>query len=228
MSMISSKVLIRGAVAALAMMAVPAFAGPWSNPAGASDSFSYANGGDINGNFGDPFVSADTFFFINANFQVNAANGTTDSESDTVSFDVTADPGLVFSLIRVTAFGSYAATGPGQNSVDIDGSLSLTENGGLNRNWIGPLNTNPTFPKSDEQGGWSGLAVVDITFEFPVPHNELHVAMANDVVAITGTGGSAEMNVQFQDLKIEFIVIPEPASLSVLALGALALVRRRR
>lgn len=228
MSMKSVKGLVSCAFVALAVGVLPATAGPWSSPNGNADSFSYANGGDINGNFGDPFVSADTFFFVNANFQVNAANGTSDSEGDVVSFDVFADPGLQFSLIRVTAFGSYAATGPGMNQVDIDGELSLTEIGGLNRNWVGPLNTNPGFPQSDAQGGWSGLSVVDITFEFPVPDDSLHVSMANDVFAITGEGGSAEMNVQFQDLKIEFTVIPEPASLSLMAVGILGLLRRRR
>lgn len=214
--------------AVAAVSAATAVAGPWSSPNGSSTSFSYANGGDINGRFGDPFVSADTFFFVNANFQVNAANGTSSSQNDTVAFDVFANPGLQFSLIRVTAFGSYAATGPGTNQVDLDANLSLTELGGMGRTWNGPMNTVPGFPQSNAQGSWSGLSAVDITFEFPTPDDSLHVAMANDILAITGAGGSAELNVQYQDLRIEFTVIPEPASFAMLGLGALALVRRRR
>jgi len=222
------KALVCGSVALLAMGTGSAMAGTWATPNGASDSFSYANGQDINGFFGDPFVSADTFFYVGANFQVNASNGSSSSQGDVTSFDVTANPGLQFSLIRVTAFGSYAATGPGMNQVDMDANLSLTELGGAARTWNGPMITNPTFPASDASGGWSGLSNVDVTFEFPTPHDVLHVEMANDVFAITGESGSAELNVQFQDLKITFQLVPEPASLSLMAVGALALLRRRR
>jgi hypothetical protein len=232
------KALVCGVVGVCA--AAPAVAGPWSDPSGTSNSFSYANGGDINGNFGDPFLSAseDTFYFINANFQVNAANGATDQQVDEVSFDVFANPGLQFKLIRVTANGSYAATGPGPNEVDLSAMLALTElganeqyDGGAGddgRMWTGNLDTAPSFPKSNAQGDWSGLATVDITFEFPIPDDSLHVSMANDVIAITGAGGSAQINVQYQDLKIELVVIPEPASLSLMGIGVLALLRRRR
>lgn len=235
------KGLLCGVVALVAAWGVEsAVAGPWSQPNGASNSFTYANGGDINDHFGEPFLSAseDTFYFINANFQVNASNGTTDQEDDTVSFDVFANPGLQFSLIRVTANGSYSATGPGENEVDLSAMLALTELGANNqydggagddgRMWTGTLDTAPSFPKSNASGGWSGLATVDITFEFPVPDDSLHVSMSNDVIAITGAGGSAEINVQYQDLKIELVVVPEPASLSLMGIGVLALLRRRR
>jgi hypothetical protein len=241
------KVLVCGALASMATFgATSAFGGPWSSPGGAADSFTYANGGDINGFFGEPYVSppgsapesADTFFFIGSNFQVQGANGTSESQFDEVSVDVFANPGLYFNLIRVYATGSYNATGPGENSVDIDAALMLTElgandtyDGGLGddgRSWTGNLDTSPEFPKSDANGEWSGLASVDITFEFPIPDDALHISMSNNVLAITGVGGSAQMNVQYQDLRIEFGVVPEPASLALLAVGGIALMRRRR
>jgi hypothetical protein len=231
------------AVAAGMLGASSASAGPWSQPNGASDSFTYANGGDVNGNFGDPIVSADTFFFLFSNFHVQSANGAPagglpENETDEVSFDVFANAGLQFSLVRVTAYGSYSASGPGANTVDLDANLSLTElgpndayDGGAGddgRDFQGGMTTIPGFPQQNANGDWSGLAVVDLQFEFPVPDNALHISMTNDVVAISGANGSAEMNVQYQDFKIEFIVIPEPASMSLMAIGALALLRRRR
>jgi len=177
---------------------------------------------------------------VNANFQVNAANGSSDSQTDTTSFDAVANPGLFFAFIRVTANGSYASTGPGQNSVELDALLSLTElganemydggGGDDGRIWTADLVTTPDLSngKSDSQGDWSGLASINNTFVFPLPDDNLHISMSNDVIAITGAGGSAQINVQYQDLKIEFGIIPEPASLSLMGLGAVALMLRRR
>lgn len=222
------KALVCGAIAAVALFgATSAVAGPWAQQAGASDSFTYAAGQDLNNHFGEPYVSADTFFFIDSNFQVQSQNGGNVTQDDTVSFDVFANAGLRFSLIRITAFGSYSSTGPGMNSVSQSGLLSLTEIGPPGRAWQQQMDTNPTFPKSDDNGGWSGLTTLDLSADFPDP-TAVHIDLSSDVVAITGAGGSAEINVQYEDLKIEFLLIPEPASLSLMAVGALALLRRRR
>jgi hypothetical protein len=217
------------AVAAMGLFATSALAAAWGTASGDAGDFTYSNGQDINGFFGEPWIPGDnTFYYVSANFQVSSANGAPGfaQQSDTTSFDAVADPGLQFSLIRVTAFGSYAVTGNGA-SVDLDAGLGISENGGMGRNWAGPLTTTPGFPVTAGSGDWSGLSVVDITFELPVPYNSIHVAMANDVVAISVPGSSATINVQFQDLKIEFEVIPEPGTLALLALGGLALLRRK-
>ena len=67
-----------------------------------------------------------------------------------------------------------------------------------------------------------------VAFIFPVPSDDIHIELSNDILAISGPGGSATVNIQFQDLRLGFNVIPEPASASLMALGFLALVRRRR
>jgi hypothetical protein len=204
-----------------------ASAGPWSAPAGSSDSFTYDSGTDINGLWGEPFVSTDTFYFVSANFQVNSFGGGTTSQTDTTMFNVHANPGLQFSLIRITANGTYAVTGdPGQNSVNQMNHVDMDEIGGFGQHFEGDMVTNPTMPVNSGNGQWSGLTVVDLSLAFP-PLTDLHVEMSDDVVAISGPGGSAEINVQFSDLKIEFVVIPEPSTLALMAFGALALIRRR-
>jgi len=248
MNMTLRKALVCAAAAAVAMLgAAPAVAGPWSQPGGvgqgtgSSMSFTFANGQDLNGLFGEPFLDSanDTFYFFESAFQVTSQNGGTTAQYDEVSMDVFANPGLTFSLMRVTANGSYNSGGGGTtNEVDLDGLLTMTElgpnesfDGGVGddgRQFSGDLVTTPGFPKSNEAGTWSGAAFADVMVEFPVPDDSIHVSISNNVIAITTAGGTAELDVQYQDLKIEFQLIPEPASLSLLAVGALALLRRRR
>lgn len=221
-AIILSGALITGGFAAVSVAA------PWTNPSGAANSFTYANGQDLNGLFGDPVVTGDSFHFPNLDFTAGAAGGTIQSKNDVVSFDIIPNPGLSFGLIRVTAFGSYAVTGPsGENRVDLDAEMRFTENGGLGRTFTGPMVTNPSFPQTSGSGDWSGLSAVDMTFKTPPPHGNLHFEFQGDVLAVSGPGGTAEINMALQDgLTFEFV--PEPTSLSILLTGAAALVLRRR
>lgn len=217
------------AVVALLVVAAPAFAGDWATPGGATSSFTYSNGGDVNGLFGEPFVDAgtDTFFFVGSQFQANASNGATVDRNDTMSVDILANPSLQFSSMTITAFGDYSVTGAG-SSVNIDSTLGMTELGGAGRTWSDELATSPAFPLTSGSGLWNGSATVDVTFVFPTPHDHLNVSLTNSLLAISAPGGGAQLNVQYEDLAISFTLIPEPATLSLLAFGALALIRRRR
>ncbi len=228
MDVFKGRKLACGLAALVALGSSSAFAGAWTNPAGNAASFSYSNGQDINGLFGDPSVFGDGLFF-QTSFLANASNGATQSLTDTVSFDVVANPGLSFSSLSVQAFGSYSVTGDATNSVDVDALLSMDENGGLLRHFDDALTTNVSFPVQGESSGlFDGSALVDIEFVFPTPSNDINISLNNNILAISTAGGSAEVNLNFQNLNIGFGIIPEPASLSLLSFGAIALVRRRR
>ena len=209
------------------MVCVPAaLGGPWGSPGGNGDDFTYANGQDINGLFGSPVVDGNTFYFVGANFQIQASNGDHTTQEDTASFDVTVNSGLFFSTMTVHAFGSYSVVGEG-SSVGLDSGIELAENAGLERIWSGPLNTTPGFPITSGSGTWSGDAMVDVTWEFPTPADSMHVELSCIIDALAGSVGSSQINVQYQDLAISFGVIPEPASVLLLGLGGLGLLRRR-
>ena len=227
--------IVCGAAVAMLMIASPAVAGPWTTPSGSTDffgnplDFTYSNGGDINGLFGDPLLVGNDFFF-STSFTVNASNGATSQQSDTVSFDILANPGLMFSSIMVTAFGSFAITTDG--SVDVTADLTMLENpgaGSLERSFTGSLATDVAFPITTPGNGvWNGTSAVDVEFVFPTPHNNIHIELFNDVISIAGPNGSATINMQIEDLMIGFTVVPEPATLTILCLGGALLIRRRR
>lgn len=206
-----------------------ALAGPWTNPSGQGDSFTYSNGQDLNGLFGEPTVFGDIFLFTTG-FLANSSNGGPAADlNDTVSFDVVVKPGLAFSTVTVSAFGSYAVTGdPLENQVDVTALLALDENGGPGRHFEDSLATDVPFPVNAGSGSFQGSAVVDVSTQFPSPHNSLHFSLRDRVLAVSGPGGTAEVNITFENLAIQFAAIPEPAGLSILAVGAGMLIRRRR
>ena len=214
-----------GVFIAAVFAAQPAMAGPWTIPSGDGGDFTYSNGGDTNGLFGDPFVFPNQFFFSTV-FVVNSSGLGSDTATDLVSFDAVADVGLFFSGVTIEAVGTFAITGDG--SVDLFTELKMDENDGLLREFTTSLNTVPTFPITSGQGLWTGSGLLSLTSEFPIPSSNIHFSLETILDAVTGVGGSAQLNVQFESLLISFEVIPEPASIWLLGAGGLLCIRRRR
>ena len=227
-------ILALSALAVIALSGV-AMAGPWVPDGfgrigsdGSGPYFDWENGQDLNGFFGSPFLVGNTFMFT-TQFLVEATNGASDQQNDIVMVDVHIHEGLQFTGLNIAVYGDYNLIGDA--SAHLDASVSASELGGLNRNWAGPIPTDPAFPlfgtPEGNSGVWTGDAVVDVSWVFPEPHSSLQIMLSSDLLVITGPGGSASLNAQFQSLEIEFLIIPEPATLSLVALGALALIRRR-
>jgi hypothetical protein len=134
------------AFAIMSLSASAALAGAWSNPSGTAQDFSYSNGRDLNGRFGDPEVIENIMSFPNVIFQANSpANGAPAIDGDTVSWDMQCNPGYVLNYVKVWAFGSYTLTGVG-SSVDADMSVAITEIQAPNRQWQDSLTSAPAFP----------------------------------------------------------------------------------
>jgi hypothetical protein len=227
MNTFARRIVCLCAALTVAALVSPAFAAPWAVPSGEGGSFYYENGFTDDMYFGEPVVIGNTFVYPFTNFHVNVSNGASDTQDDVTGFDIITKPGLNFATMSVTAFGSYALNGDG-SSVDLDAGIDLKELGGFNRHWNGPMGTAPTFPLTSGAGSWTGDALIDVTFVFPTPHDTLHVELDTLIEGIAGASGSAELNVQFESLEVSFTLIPEPASLALMGMGGLMLLRRRR
>lgn len=212
--------------AGVAGIAAHSEGGPWADPSGAAASFTYSNGRDLNGFFGEPVVSGDTLFFPQFHFAVSAADDADAGVSDRVSFDIVPNPGLTFGSVRVAAVGYYEISGAGEVGVDVDTSPLLRENGGSGRAFAEVMLTEPAFPQSSGSSGWRGLSILDLSFEDPPLHDNLHFEFYAGIFANTASGGTAQIDMQLLGGLI-FTFIPEPATMSMLLLAAACTILRR-
>jgi hypothetical protein len=239
--MINKKLITAAVCMALAMsMSSTALAGPWANPSGNGvdfgGNFDYANGGDLNGLYGEPFFFGNSIFFTAPSFSVNDTTPgdlVADAVTDTVTFDMHVHPFYDLSFVTITAFGEYGVAGTG-STVLAQADWSITELGGMNRNFVGNLATTPvSFPYAadgspNDNLAWTGVGATDISFVLPAPHDVLQLSLSALVEALAAAQGSAAINMNFQDIQLEFHFIPEPGTLALLGLAGVSLAIRRR
>jgi uncharacterized protein (TIGR03382 family) len=202
----------------------------WSQPSGTAAFFTWANGHNTNTNlFGSPtLVGGTTFQFFPTSFTATSSNGGTGSASDTLSVDLTALPGYQLDSIQINEGGSYALSGNQGGSVSATGAASLTD---LNtpRTFNANTSGNPTFPVFGGSGSWTAGALIDLAaLNGGIPVTSAHLEFTNNLVAISVPGSTATITKTFVGLPVAITIIPAPGAAGILALGGLALVRRRR
>ena len=233
--------------AAVFCVSCGAFGSPWAPPSGECASFTYENGQNDTDLFGSPsYFGGDTLVFRNAAFEAEADDvNPMDLAADTMDVDLYAklDPvegQLKFIGIEILVRGDYNITDPGStgnNSVtadfDMAGSVAMLPSSPPEHP-MGPFSGGFEFTESAPTGGataWMETAGLDqpVALAFAVPPvTQLHLSVNGSFLAVSdGQGGTAGITGSLQLLEITAIVIPEPASLSLLAFGALALLRRR-
>ncbi|MEX2218559.1 MAG: PEP-CTERM sorting domain-containing protein [Phycisphaerales bacterium] len=208
---------------------------PWSNAAGTGTFFNWDNGQNSTTNlFGSPILMNGTqFVFFPSGYVAQGENGTSQTTTDRFDVDLTAFAGYKFTEIRIETFGDYSITG--QGSVNVIGSLDINELIGPQRITSDALLPVPpgSMPVVNTTGGVSGnfqmLASRDLTLiEGGIPFTELHISFTNNVIAISGPGGVAQIGKTVVGFPIAVTIIPEPGMIALLGLGGLVAMRRRR
>jgi hypothetical protein len=230
-------------MAVVCLSSASAHAVPWGNSSGTAPSghFTWDSGYDLYGSFGDPTVSLDDkFVFDSISMGVSAHNGhLSDSFSDSVFFNVHISPSWNLQWVEVRAYGDFLVQGA-ESQVALSATLAVQEFEAQPpqpnpRTWTDALTTTPvTFPLTCTgptlQGTWAGISSVYPPSypSGPTPYADadLHISVTNVLNAVAAQNGLANLNLNFQQARFE-IILPEPMSLLLLGLGAMALLRRR-
>ena len=200
-------------------------------PLDTADHFSYSGWGDLHGLFGAPTVAGGTFAFYSSLFGIEATDGATATQSDTFSVDLLADVGWRFERVNILAVGEYDISDVTGSSVEAGVSFGLAEIDGAQREWAGGWAPNPDMPITSGAGFWYGAGVLDLPYPDPPISDSLHLDFTIQLDADAAGGGSAAIDISAGTtfyFSVMMEPVPEPNSLSLLALGVFALLRRRR
>ena len=196
---------------------------PWSNPSGATSTFTWANGGNDTNLFGSPTVIGNSFVFFPSNFKAQSSNGVADQKSDRLEVDIVAKPGFTLQGLNVQEFGDYGILGTG--SVQAFGSIFATNllNATIQAD---SLHTTPAMPITAGSGQWSGTETIDYTAQGVTA---IHIVLDNVLQANSGANSTAFIEKKVADIGIKIeVIVPEPASLGLLAFAAPLFIRRRK
>ena len=194
----------------------------WSNPSGETDYFYWENGGSVSGLYGCPtLIGQTTFVFFPTDFRAQASDGETVSVSDTLSFDLVMKDLNCLAGIRVREIGDFGMAGSG-TSVSATGQLDITSLSGGGSASTTLLMT-PEVPITSGSGSWQADGHLTGLF-----CNTLTITLSNELIAVSSAGSSAFIEKKSSAQAIAIEIIPEPATVALLGLGAVGLLRKRR
>jgi hypothetical protein len=199
--------------------------------------------------FGAPTLAGDSLAFNPVSFGANASagNGYTDITDGTLTATITAKPGKSINFITISESGDFTLAGQGFATVSVAATMfaQVVEVNGAAINPItinGTLLFTPTGDPTTAAGDyslpthagvgvvWSGSGTLDIDAALAGRNVQGHAtkvlfSMDNTLVAI-----GSETAVAFVKKKTNgvTIIVPEPATLSVLAGAAVLGLKRRR
>jgi hypothetical protein len=202
----------------------------WSDPDGNGDGFTYTDGGSDNGLYGTPVVSGNRFIFFPQAFKAQDNNGTdgiTDEAGDRLFVTIEAAPGQMITGIGLQEWGDYHINVAGY--VSVTAALYLTN---LTPNQFDVASDTMDFIPAQPivtvgSGTWEGDVFIDLTGG--APWTKLQLILNNDLVAFAdGDGANSKIQKKVASSGVIITVLPEPATLTLLGLGGLLVLGRKR
>ncbi len=192
---------------------------PWTNSSGSAANFDWENGGSDTGLFGDPNLSGgNTFVFFPKDFIATSVGGEIAEVSDTLTFDLIVYPGASVTGIQISEYGDYGILGNGL----VDMSSILTTENLITPQTESDILNNPTMPADFGTGAWFANGGVSLN-----GWKHLRVTLSNDLIAISDLDSVAFIQKKIVGDSVAITIIPEPATLALLA-GGIAYLRRKK
>ena len=175
--------------------------------------------------FGMPIVTGDSLAFSTGPFAAAQAGVGSDITAGQLSFVIQADPGLFIESISLDEIGDFLKLG-GTAVVTAGGTLVATILDPLTGGFISdPISFDQPFPLIGTGTGiWTGEATVDFS-QYQATY--VRIDLDNILVATANrTADAAFIDKKALTVNIDFAEIPEPATLALLGLGMLTVLRR--
>ncbi len=203
-----SSVIRLAGVAFVGALLVPAVAHAdvaWVPPNGGNSLFSYSNGYNSNGFFGNPVLIGNTFVFTPPAFTAVNPNQTT--RSDQLQVTIVAQPGQTITGVIIREFGIRTS----EVLTTVQGTLFITNL----TDTLGPTASSLTY---DSALAWSGLGSRSFSYDSNTP---FQLALTDNLAALIPGQNITKTRVEIE-------ILPSPASAVVLAGAGLVLAGRRR
>jgi hypothetical protein len=191
----------------------------WSNSSGSADYFDWQNGQSASGLFGDPMLSGDTFVFFPSNFRADSLDGLDGSVYDKLEFELIAHTGFSFKNFDFSEFGDYGIFDEG--SVNVLSSISI-ENLDTAQVLSSDFTSNPSMPASGGQDIWEAEAQLAIN---SADWTHIKITFDNELLASSQPGSVSFIENKIFSSGITMQTIPEPATVTILCLGAAFMLR---
>jgi len=192
----------------------------WTNPSGSAANFNWQNGGSSNGLFGSPtLVDGNTFLFTPESFIAISMDGQIGTASDTLSFDLIAHTNVLITGIQISEYGDYGILDAG--FVDMY-SILQAENLVTPQIEYTNLISNPLMPVYSGTGEWTAAGALSFN-----GWTHLRVTLDNNLLTISDPGSVAYIQKKIVGDSVAITIIPEPATMVVLAAG-MAFLRRKK
>ncbi len=194
----------------------------WSNPAGSADLFDFSRGSGDSGLYGSPsLIGGNTLTFFPSQFRAESINAAASSIADGIEFELNAHSGYSLGNISIKLQGDYGLLGTGQ--LDVSTALQIQN---LNTSEIinGTVTTSTALPITSGVGAWQSTIYAETG-----GGNWTNGKITLDSSLLAGSFPGSVSFIQGKVLSsaIEMQVIPEPATMALLGIGAIVLIRKK-